>query len=150
MATVRLSFSPHPARVRTARLLGVALGRRCGLPEEIVDEVRLAVGEACSRAVAVHAKLGSSGHVQVQFTDDEHRFEARVEDEGDPAAVHEPDHGPADGAVTGDPAAVGAGEGGELALPSGLGLSIAAGLVDDFEVRPVATGGTVVVLAWKR
>src|ERR1044071_4097338 len=44
MATVRLSFSPAPVHVRTARLVGVAVARRAGAAEELLDEVRLAIG----------------------------------------------------------------------------------------------------------
>ena len=43
---------PCPAHVRTARLVAVAVARRAGVDEDVLDEVRLAVGEACSRAVA--------------------------------------------------------------------------------------------------
>jgi len=53
MATVRLSFSPAPVHVRTARLVGVAVARRAGVAEELLDEVRLAIGEARTRAVAL-------------------------------------------------------------------------------------------------
>ena len=55
MATVDVSFTPLPAHVRTARLVALAMARRVGVAEETLDEVRLAVGEACSRAVGVHA-----------------------------------------------------------------------------------------------
>ena len=43
MATVRLSFSPAPVHVRTARLVGVAVARRAGVAEQLLDEVRLAM-----------------------------------------------------------------------------------------------------------
>ena len=52
MATVELRFSALPAHVRTARLVAAAVARRAGVDEAVLDEVRLAVGEACSRAVA--------------------------------------------------------------------------------------------------
>ena len=55
MAHVELTLPALPAHVRTARLVGVAAARR-GLDDGLVDEVRLAVGEACSRAVGLHAK----------------------------------------------------------------------------------------------
>ena len=54
MATVELSFTPLPAHVRTARLVATAVARRSGVDESLLDEVRLAVGEACSRAVEGH------------------------------------------------------------------------------------------------
>ena len=54
MATVEMSFTPLPAHVRTARLVATAVARRSGVDESLLDEVRLAVGEACSRAVEAH------------------------------------------------------------------------------------------------
>jgi len=54
MATVEMSFTPLPAHVRTARLVATAVARRSGVDEALLDEVRLAVGEACSRAVEAH------------------------------------------------------------------------------------------------
>lgn len=50
-AVVTLRFSPLPEHVRTARLVATALARRLGLGEDQLDAVRLAVGEACARAV---------------------------------------------------------------------------------------------------
>jgi serine/threonine-protein kinase RsbW len=145
MATVTLTFSPLPAEVRTARLLGVALGRRGGLPDELIDELRLAIGEACSRAVGVHTRAGSDEHVRVRFTEDDRGFEVRVEDIGDVEAVVSADleHFDADSASAADE--------GELApLPIGIDLAVVHGLVDELEVRPAAAGGTAVVLRWKR
>src|SRR2546422_373473 len=51
MATVELRFSALPEHVRTARLVAAAVARRAGVDEAVLDEVRLAVGEACTRAV---------------------------------------------------------------------------------------------------
>jgi len=51
MALVELRFPPVAGHVRTARLVASAVARRCGFGAERVDEVRLAVGEACARAV---------------------------------------------------------------------------------------------------
>ena len=54
MATVEVTFTPLPVHVRTARLVATAVARRSGVAESLLDEVRLAVGEACSRAVEAH------------------------------------------------------------------------------------------------
>jgi anti-sigma regulatory factor (Ser/Thr protein kinase) len=48
---VELRFPPTPSHVRTARLVAVAVARRARLDDVRVDELRLAVGEACARAV---------------------------------------------------------------------------------------------------
>jgi anti-sigma regulatory factor (Ser/Thr protein kinase) len=147
MATVTLTFSPLPAQVRTARLLGVALGRRGGLPDELIDEVRLAIGEVCSRAVAVHARARSAEHVRVRFTEDDRGFEVRVEDVGDVDAVISANLDELDTASTVEP-----GDGGDelTPLPAGIDLALVDGLVDELEVRAVPSGGTAVVLRWKR
>jgi hypothetical protein len=79
MATVRLSFSPAPAHVRTARLVAVAVARRAGVSEEFLEEIRLATGEACSRAVALHRSHGVNDLVEVSLRDGE-RFTVEVID----------------------------------------------------------------------
>src|SRR3954469_17650800 len=71
MATVRLSFSPAPAHVRTARLVAVGLAGRAGVADEFLEEIRLATGEACSRAVALHRSHGVSDLVEVALRDGE-------------------------------------------------------------------------------
>ena len=53
---VLLRFTPQPEHVRTARLVAVAHARRVGVEAGLLDEVRLAVGEACSRAVGLHQR----------------------------------------------------------------------------------------------
>lgn len=52
MATITLQVGPDPAHVRVVRLVATAFARRAGAGEECVDEVRLAVGEACGMAVS--------------------------------------------------------------------------------------------------
>ncbi|HZG94399.1 MAG TPA: ATP-binding protein, partial [Mycobacteriales bacterium] len=53
---VELQIGALPAHVRTARLIAAAVARRCGVDDAVIDEVKLAVGEACSRAVSLHAE----------------------------------------------------------------------------------------------
>lgn len=70
MPTVRLAFSSVPRYVRTARLVAVAVARRAGVSEEMLDEVRLATGEACGAAVARHRRQGITDLVRVEMSDD--------------------------------------------------------------------------------
>ncbi len=80
MATVELSFTPLPAHVRTARLVATAVARRSGVEESLLDEVRLAVGEACSRAVEAHRLHCPAEPVRIQLSDRDGRFEVVVTD----------------------------------------------------------------------
>jgi anti-sigma regulatory factor (Ser/Thr protein kinase) len=70
MPTIRLAFTSAPRYVRTARLVGVAMARRAGVADELLDEVRQAVGEACGRAVARHQRHGVKDLIRVELDDD--------------------------------------------------------------------------------
>ena len=98
MATVTLRLTPQRAHVRTARLVAAAMARRSGVPEEFLDEVRLAVGEACGRAVQLHERYGLTEPVVVTLADDDDRFKVVVRDlapskPGSDAAVGKPGGG---------------------------------------------------------
>ena len=158
MATVEVTFTPLPVHVRTARLVATAVARRSGVAESLLDEVRLAVGEACSRAVEAHLRHCPGQPIRVALTDDGEQFEVVVTD-----AVPEADHGMPAGTIGVDgkrvvPSAVPAGfghgfaaAGGEvpLRLPEGVGLAVIAGLADDVRVAS-AGAGTSVTMSWKR
>src|SRR5438874_7572268 len=78
MATVEVTFTPLPAHVRTARLVATAVARRSGVAEPLLDEVRLAVGEACSHAVEAHQAVCPDEPVRVALTGGGGRFEVVV------------------------------------------------------------------------
>jgi serine/threonine-protein kinase RsbW len=80
MATVEMSFTPLPVHVRTARLVATAVARRSGVDEALLDEVRLAVGEACSRAVEAHQAQCPTEPVRIELTGIDGRFEVVVTD----------------------------------------------------------------------
>src|SRR4051795_7260884 len=82
MPTVEVSFTALPAHVRTARLVALAVARRAGVSDELLDEVRLAVGEACSRAVGVHQSKVPDQPVLMRLTDEQDRFVVEVVDGG--------------------------------------------------------------------
>jgi anti-sigma regulatory factor (Ser/Thr protein kinase) len=140
MSTVRLAFSPAPVHVRTARLVGVAVARRAGVAEELLDEVRLAIGEACTRAVALHRQYGLADLVLVEMSDDQ-SYTVRVIDrapiEAGLGLTALPPDELANEALT------------DEALTVGVGFAILAGFVDDLQVRPVEVGiGTEVRMVW--
>ncbi|EST30076.1 ATP-binding protein [Streptomyces roseochromogenus] len=129
MATVELRFSALPEHVRTARLVAAAVARRAGVDEAVLDEVRLAVGEACSRAVGLHQSSGISAPVKVALIEEEKQFSIEVGDEA-PHAV-----------PTGAP---GAGQDGDAEIEEDeMGLAVISGLVDDVEVTTGQDGGRI-------
>jgi anti-sigma regulatory factor (Ser/Thr protein kinase) len=131
MPTVELLFSAQPEHVRTARLVAAQVARRAGVDEAALDEVRLAVGEACSRAVGLHRNNGVEEPVRVLLTEEDKKFSIEVVDEVP---------GNASGASQGaeDDAADDEGE---------MGLAVISGLVDDVEVIDGDRGG-VIRMTW--
>ncbi|WP_171166563.1 ATP-binding protein [Streptomyces sp. I05A-00742] len=140
MATVELLFSALPEHVRTARLVAAAVARRAGVDEAVLDEVRLAVGEACSRAVGLHRSGGISSPVRVRLTEDEKKFSIEVGDDAPHAVVAEVVVGGT--AVTSVAEHEDAGEG-----EDDMGLAVISGLVDDVEVSADEHGG-VIRMSW--
>lgn len=132
MATVELRFSAQPEHVRTARLVAAAVARRAGVDESILDEVRLAVGEACTRAVGLHRTSGVLSPVRVMLVEEEKKFSIEVGDEA-----------PNGGGAFGVPG----GPGDEAEEEGEMGLAVISGLVDDVEVTTGEAGG-VIRMSW--
>jgi len=87
--TVALRFQAAPEHVRTARLVAVAVARRAGMDEVRLDEIRLAVGEVCARAVRRSLQSGKpAGDVLVELDDQGPTLDVVVTDRaGLPAAA---------------------------------------------------------------
>ena len=81
MGTASLSIPPAAEQVRLARLGAGAAARRCGVDEEVLDEVRLAVGEACALAVVKHQDSDLAADIRIELTDDSGRFSVRIFDQ---------------------------------------------------------------------
>jgi anti-sigma regulatory factor (Ser/Thr protein kinase) len=141
VATVELRFSPVPAHVRTARLVAASLARRSGVDDALLDEVRLAVGEACLRVVGMHARANLTAPVEVRLHTDGGRFSIEVADSmplPDSSASSNGSHGTmGEALLEADPDAFG----------DSLGLALITGLVDDVQVSAGADGA-VVRMSW--
>jgi anti-sigma regulatory factor (Ser/Thr protein kinase) len=138
MALVELLLSPLPSHVRTARLVVLAAARRAGLEDGLVDELRLAVSEACSRAVGLNARHAAEVPVKVLVSDDPSGLTLSVTDAGPAAgpAVDDLSEGLLAGPEDAD----------DMADPD-VALGVLTGLVDDVAVEPGATG-TTVTMRW--
>jgi hypothetical protein len=80
---VTVSIARDPALVRTVRLIAAAVARRTGQDEHFVEEIRLAVGEAC--ALMVGEEPDVDGPVVISLSIDQ-RLRVRVVSD-DPAAA---------------------------------------------------------------
>ena len=140
MPTVELRFTALPEHVRTARLVAVSLARRAGVEEQMLDEIRLAVGEAASRAVGRHLTSCPGQPVLVRLTDGPGTFIAEVLDV---AGDHDADAVRALPGEDADPAL-------DLFdddLASGVELAVIGGLVEDVSVAH-SPGGSSVTMTW--
>ncbi len=120
MATATLTIPPQAEQVRTARLVTTAAARRCGVSEDRIDEIRLAVGEVIARSVLRQQRAGLPNPVVVDITDDDDLFTVRVLEATSPELTDE------DG---------------------GLALSVAEALAFECDVRASGTGCQI-RLAW--
>ena len=153
MATVELSFTALPAHVRTARLVATAVARRSGVDESLLDEVRLAVGEACSRAVEGHQLYCPTEPVRLALTDLADRFEVEVTDNCAADALPAGPAAPAGAAGR----TVSAGPGPQLegldsrpsgfGLPASLGIAVIESLADNVQISETPAG-TSIRMSW--
>ncbi|MFB8765931.1 ATP-binding protein [Nocardiopsis alba] len=167
MSTITLTISALPAHVRTARLMAATVARRAGVAASAIDEIRLAVGEACSRAVAAHKLHCPEQPILLQLIDGggpdpvadpraeipsgngsaPRRFEVVVSDQApskDAEETANPLEPLLDGLfLDGDDTP----PGGISGFSPGLGLAVITGLADEVSIDPRDTG-TVVRMSW--
>src|ERR1700735_1105788 len=163
VATVEGTFTPLPAHVRTARLVATAVARRSGVDESLLDEARIAVGEACSRAVEAHRRHCPAEPGRVGRTDRAQGSGVPVSAPPPPPPARRPapasDGGTPDGGARhggirdGDTADDGDSDddgyeafgpdGGSGAIPAGFGLALISGLAEDVRVLSTSSGVSI-------
>src|SRR3954466_8162155 len=93
---LELEIPARPEFVALVRLVvsSVASTRRV-LAEERIDDVKLAVSEACTNAIEAHGAVQTNDHVLLRLVEGDDRLEVLIDDRGrgfDPTAL--PDHPP--------------------------------------------------------
>lgn len=123
---ISISIARDPALVRTVRLIAAAVARRSGRDEEFVEEVRLAVGEACALMVGTDAapELQGAGPITVRLDLDD-RLSVHVASEGE-VTIEDPADGDLDGVEP---------------------WALLRGLIEDFEISREATS-TTLSMSW--
>ncbi len=130
---ITVSITRDPALVRTVRLVAAAVARRTTRNEDVVEEIRLAVGEACALLVGAGAEPGgpagpldgpSAGPVEVTMRlEDRLRVEVRAAGE---VTLHDAPTGDIDGVEP---------------------WALLRGLIEDFTIRR-GPSGTTLSMSW--
>jgi anti-sigma regulatory factor (Ser/Thr protein kinase) len=123
VATVEIEVPSRSAYVGVVRLALSALGRSAGLDEDVVDDLKIAVSEACANAV-LHAYIGC----------ERGRFDVEARRQDDLLHVHVRDYGTG---MRPNPDSPGL----------GMGLSIIGAIAARLEVIP-REPGTEVAMAF--
>lgn len=129
---IELEIPARPEFVGLARLVVSSLASsRRALADDRIDDLKLAVSEACTNAIEAHADIDADERVLVRWQERDDRLEVSVEDRGrgfDPEQL--PEHPP----VT-DPQ--------RLNFERGLGIPLIRTLVDDVSFEPSDQGTAV-------
>ncbi len=130
MSLVELAIPSGSVYVGVARLAVASLAREAGLGEEAVDDLKIAVSEACANAVLSNQKVGASSPVDIGFERSQSAVIVSVADRG---PVYEPT--PADDFDTGS-----------TEQRFAMSLELLSSLVDDCLIVPRDDGGMRVSL----
>jgi serine/threonine-protein kinase RsbW len=129
---LELEVPPKPVYVRAARHAVGALARLGDLPEDLIEDIKLAVSEACTTAVGSVEEAEAAGASPV-------RVSMWMEDERVAIEVVDP-QGTVEREVSGDPADL---DTGDLPFDRLLSLPIIRGLVDDLTITGAEDGGVL-------
>lgn len=86
LPSFELAIPPRSVYVGVVRLALSALARVGGLDEDLIDDMKIAVSEACANAVIAAEESGTEEPVRVTINDDGDRFVIEIRDMGAPAA----------------------------------------------------------------
>lgn len=122
MATVELEIPSRSVYVGVVRLAVASLARASGLDEERVDDLRIAVSEACANALGSDAESGRSP-IRVRWSEEDSRVLVEVEDKTS-STYRSCQDGATDDRL-------------------GLSLELLRSLVDECDITPSDSGGTL-------
>jgi serine/threonine-protein kinase RsbW len=129
---LELEIPARPEFIAIARLVVASLASsRRALADDRIDDLKLAVSEACTNAIEAHGAAESDEHVRIRVWEGDERMEVAVEDRG---AGFDVDSLPAHPPVT-DPT--------RLNFERGLGIPLIRSLVDDVEFHTSSEGTSV-------
>ncbi len=124
---IRLSIPNKPEYVKVARLTVAAIASRVGFDIEKIEDMKIAVSEACNNAIIHGCKCCGVGEYNISFTLTEKRITISVHDKGEGCRlenIEEPNFNkPKEG---------------------GLGIFIIKSLMDDVEIKSEKGKGMII------
>jgi serine/threonine-protein kinase RsbW len=123
---VKLTVPARPENVSVIRHVLGAFAEALRLPDELIEDLRLAITEACTNVVRHAYPAGLSGPVEISIRPEEERVNVVVADRGRGIGSSSDTTGP------------------------GLGLPLIAAIADEVELQPVPGGGSRVAMTFAR
>jgi anti-sigma regulatory factor (Ser/Thr protein kinase) len=123
---VKLTLPARPENVAVIRHVLGAFAEALRLPDALVEDLRLAVTEACTNVVRHAYAPGSPGTVEIWLRPDDEEVSVVVADHGRGIGTSSDTTGP------------------------GLGLPLIAAIADEVELQPVPGGGSRVAMSFAR
>jgi serine/threonine-protein kinase RsbW len=132
LLALELAVPARPEYIAIVRLVVSSLASaRRNLADQRIDDLKLAVSEACTNAIEAHTATGAVEAVVVRVLEADERLEVQIEDAG---GGFDPDHLPLHPPVT-DPD--------RLNFERGLGIPLIRTLIDDVAFVTSDRGTTV-------
>jgi anti-sigma regulatory factor (Ser/Thr protein kinase) len=123
---VKLTLPARPENVSVIRHVLGAFAEALRLPDDLVEDLRLAVTEACTNVVRHAYPPDQTGPVEISIQPLEEHVSVIVSDHGRGIGTSSDTTGP------------------------GLGLPLIAAIADDVELQPVPGGGSRVTMTFSR
>jgi anti-sigma regulatory factor (Ser/Thr protein kinase) len=123
---VKLTLPARPENVAVIRHVLGAFAEALRLPDALVEDLRLAVTEACTNVVRHAYPAGSPGPVEISLRPDEEAVRVVVADRGRGVGTSSDSSGP------------------------GLGLPLIAAIADEVDLKPAPGGGSRLAMTFTR
>jgi anti-sigma regulatory factor (Ser/Thr protein kinase) len=123
---VKLTLPARPENVSVIRHVLGAFAEALRLPDELVEDLRLAVTEACTNVVRHAYPVDQTGPVEISIQPQQETVSVVVSDHGRGIGTSSDTTGP------------------------GLGLPLIAAIADEVELQPVPGGGSRVAMTFSR
>jgi anti-sigma regulatory factor (Ser/Thr protein kinase) len=123
---VKLTLPARPENVSVIRHVLGAFAEALRLPDELVEDLRLAVTEACTNVVRHAYPVDQTGSVEISIQPLQESVSVVVSDHGRGIGTSSDTTGP------------------------GLGLPLIAAIADEVELQPVPGGGSRVAMTFSR